>query len=522
MSLKVERQLPLILSAVFIIITVIGFAFYQNAATFQEAVNFEKRSQHVLGKFDEMLRLTSDIEAGSRRFIVLGNESYLKRFTDAKQKIGPTLAELRQVAAGNPVQTAELDRLEPLVNEYVQDAQAKVDKRRTSGFEQETAGLIANRREMELADQIRSSVEKLKREELFVLQNKEASLDRNLYLAIWTLIIGSLAGMAALGIANYVVLREIGKRRLAETALIEANKDLEKRIDERTAELKAANLQLLESSTERETLLNSEKEARREAELANRVRDQFLAMVSHELRSPMNAIVGWARLIKAGKLNETQTAKAVETIILNSEAQNRLIRDLMDIARVISGKLDLQLSDVCPAEVVKLAADSVRPTAEKKEIAVAIDVDAAIQAKTMRGDKTRLLQIFSNILGNAVKFTPEGGSVTVLARGNDEQIEVEVSDTGIGISPEFLPLVFDRFRQDDGVRKSAGLGLGLAIVRNLVERHGGSVNVASDGEGCGATFTVVLPLNNSKEVLSAADSGNAASSVEQVVGDDRG
>ncbi|HSU25537.1 MAG TPA: CHASE3 domain-containing protein, partial [Pyrinomonadaceae bacterium] len=241
MALKFERQLPLILSAVFILITAIGFVFFQNTANYQEAKNVEKRSMTVLGKMDETLRLTLDIESGSRRFIVIGNETYLQPFNTAKQKLGPSIAQLRTLTAGNPVQTAELDRLEPIVNEYVKEATENVAERKMNGFGSATTELVANRNEMVLSDQIRASIERLKAEELRVLQEKESQLDRNLYFAIWTFIIGSLAGIAALIIANFVVSREIGKRRTAEDALIGANKDLEKRIDERTSELQTVN-----------------------------------------------------------------------------------------------------------------------------------------------------------------------------------------------------------------------------------------------------------------------------------------
>ena len=497
MALKFERQLPLILSAVFILITAIGFVFFQNTANYQEAKNVEKRSMTVLGKMDETLRLTLDIESGSRRFIVIGNETYLQPFNTAKQKLGPSIAQLRTLTAGNPVQTAELDRLEPIVNEYVKEATENVAERKMNGFGSATTELVANRNEMVLSDQIRASIERLKAEELRVLQEKESQLDRNLYFAIWTFIIGSLAGIAALIIANFVVSREIGKRRTAEDALIGANKDLEKRIDERTSELQTVNSRLRETSSERETLLASEQNARKEAEIANRLRDEFMATVSHELRTPINAILGWSRLMKAGKLNGDQTVKAVDTIIKNSETQNRLIKDLMDVARVVSGKLDLQMGDIKPAEIVSIATESIRPSAERKNIAVEMNIDDEVRRETIRGDKTRLLQVFSNILTNAVKFTPESGAINVAAKRSNGHIEIEVADTGIGISPEFLPLVFERFRQDtESKRKSGGLGLGLAIVRNLVEQHGGSVRVASEGENKGATFVVALPVES--------------------------
>ncbi|HEX8456005.1 MAG TPA: ATP-binding protein [Pyrinomonadaceae bacterium] len=231
-----------------------------------------------------------------------------------------------------------------------------------------------------------------------------------------------------------------------------------------------------------------------EAEEANRTKDEFLATMSHELRTPMTAILGWAQLLRSHTLSEADFERALETVERNAQAQNKLIDDLLDISRIITGKLRMDLRPVDLAAVVGATVDALRPTAEAKAIRLQSLLDA--QVGPVSGDPDRLQQVVWNLLSNAVKFTPKGGRVEVRLERAASHVEINVSDSGRGISPEFLPHVFDRFRQADGTstRKHGGLGLGLSIVRQLVELHGGTVRVESAGEGQGATFVVQLPL----------------------------
>ena len=249
-----------------------------------------------------------------------------------------------------------------------------------------------------------------------------------------------------------------------------------------------------QSEREREQSFAREQAARVEAEEANRLKDEFLATASHELRTPLTAIVGWTRMLRAGGLDGKTAARALETIERNADAQTRLVEDLLDISRIISGKLLLDTRPVEMAPVVNDAVSAVRPAAQAKNIAVITSIDS--RAGLVLGDANRLQQVFWNLLSNAVKFTPKDGSIEVRLGPSDSQVEFSVRDTGEGIGPEFLPYVFDRFRQADGskTRKHGGLGLGLAIVRNLVEMHGGTVRAESEGQGRGATFSVRLPL----------------------------
>lgn len=253
----------------------------------------------------------------------------------------------------------------------------------------------------------------------------------------------------------------------------------------------------------RTRLLSSEKLARSEAERANRLKDEFLATISHELRNPLNAIMGWAHMLQLGNLNEANTERAVETIYRNAKSQSQLVSDLLDVSRIISGKLRLDVRAVDLIYIVNAAIDSIRPAADAKSIRLQTILDPA--AGPISGDADRLQQVVWNLLTNAVKFTPKGGKIQVQVQRIDSHVEIVVRDSGVGISQEFLPYVFDRFRQADAstTRIHGGLGLGLSIVRQLVDLHGGTVSVQSEGEGKGSTFTIILPfvavLNNQNE-----------------------
>ena len=255
---------------------------------------------------------------------------------------------------------------------------------------------------------------------------------------------------------------------------------------------------------DRSRLLSNEKLARNEAERANRLKDDFLATISHELRNPLNAILGWSHMMRLGNLTPANEERAVETIYRNAKSQAQLVADLLDVSRIISGKLRLDVRTVDLLSIVNAAVDSIRPAADAKGIRLHIVLDPT--AGPISGDADRLQQIVWNLLTNAVKFTPKSGRIHVKVQRINSHVEVVVSDSGAGISKEFLPYVFDRFRQADAstTRIHGGLGLGLSIVHQLVDLHGGTVTVNSEGEGKGATFTIKLPFvgvvsNNDKE-----------------------
>ena len=245
--------------------------------------------------------------------------------------------------------------------------------------------------------------------------------------------------------------------------------------------------------TERREALKREKEARLEAEAANRVKDEFLSTLSHELRTPLTAIVGWSDLLLHDEVTPHKQREAIATIARNANSQGQLINDLLEVSRIITGKLRLEFAACELESIIQAAVEAVRPTAEAKGVKLQILLEP--DTGPVLGDRERLQQIVWNLLANGVKFTRQNGLVQVKLQRLDAQVEVVVTDTGVGISPEFLPHVFERFRQADGstTRNYGGLGLGLAIVRHLVELHGGTVSAESDGANQGATFTVRFP-----------------------------
>ncbi|HEX6862480.1 MAG TPA: response regulator [Thermoanaerobaculia bacterium] len=307
------------------------------------------------------------------------------------------------------------------------------------------------------------------------------------------------------GAQDYLLKGAISRQELPRAVHNAVEKvALRRKVEERTAELATANEALQTMYGEQEELVRQrtaelslamlrEQEARKQAEEANRIKDEFLATLSHELRTPLNAILGWAQVLRTGKVDEATTARALEAVERNARAQAQLISDLLDVSRIITGKLRLELRPVEIPRIIDAALDSVRPAADAKGIRIRLTLDRGVGP--LAGDPDRLQQVIWNLLSNAIKFTPQEGSVEVRLGQRDGQAEIAVQDTGAGIRPDFLPYVFDRFRQAESstTRQYGGLGLGLSIVRHMVELHGGTVRVESPGEGQGSTFTVRLP-----------------------------
>ncbi|SEO06170.1 PAS domain S-box-containing protein [Duganella sp. CF517] len=265
-----------------------------------------------------------------------------------------------------------------------------------------------------------------------------------------------------------------------------------------------------QAAEERKVLLDSERQARAEAERTSQMKDEFLATLSHELRTPLTAILGWAQVLRRGSRDQADLHRGLQTIERNARAQAQLIEDLLDMSSIASGKVQLEMLSLSPSAIAAAAIETVRPAAQAKHIHLTTEFEAL--AGMVAGDANRLQQITWNLLTNAIKFTPHGGTVTVGVRREGDQIAIFVRDTGIGIAPGFIAHVFERFRQADATttRQHGGLGLGLSIVKHLVEQHGGTVSAESAGEGLGACFTVRLPRRTGKDEASASDGARSA------------
>jgi PAS domain S-box-containing protein len=250
---------------------------------------------------------------------------------------------------------------------------------------------------------------------------------------------------------------------------------------------------------ERTDLLARERDARREAEAASRLKDEFLATLSHELRTPLNAIMGWASILRKSALDDEGRTRAVEVIERNARSQQQLVNDILEVSRIIRGQLRLELTTIDLVETIRAAVESVRPSVAAKHQAMVADYPTS--PVMVSADRERLQQVFWNVLSNATKYTPRDGSIHVRIAPDSTEVAVVVRDNGIGIAPNLLPHIFERFRQGDATttREYGGLGLGLAIVRHLVEAHGGAVRADSEGLGQGSAFTVVLPLSQGSQ-----------------------
>ena len=346
---------------------------------------------------------------------------------------------------------------------------------------------------------------------LYLKEDLDA-LDARLETQVAAVAVIVVAGLALSFLLSYLLERSVGRPivALADTAREIAERgDYSLRAQRTTRDeigllVDAFNRMLDEidrSQRERAALLQSEQEA-------NRLKDEFLATLSHELRTPLNAIVGWVHLLRTGQLPDEERAHALDRIDRNAHAQARLVQDLLDVSRITTGKLLLDVREVDFASVIMNAIDACRPAADARQVMIATQFSGAFPTC---GDPDRLQQVVWNLITNAVRFTPTGGRVTISLTRADGIDTLRVRDTGAGIEPQFVPFVFEPFRQADAAstRTHGGLGIGLTIVRRLTEMHGGTVEAASDGPGLGAAFTVKLPVRETRPAGGGANRGHA-------------
>lgn len=432
-----------------------------------------------------------DAETGQRGYLLSGDDKYLVPYEVARASLARGGERLKTMLAPRAAVADLHERLAAAGNRKMEELAQTIDLRRAGGLE--AALEVVQRNEGQtLMDQLR-----------FVAANIDAGLDRQMREEIeradrartFANVVDLIS--AALLAAGLVALWIFTARRGAER--------------ERLLVLEKQGRERIEQS------LAAERAAHSEAAHANKLKDEFLAVVSHELRTPLNAIMGWTSLLREGPQDEAELHEGIETIDRNVRTQARLVDDLLDVSRIISGKVRLHIAEVDLRAVAVSVCDALRPAAAARGVNVTLTSTA--EASLVLGDSDRLQQIVWNLLNNAIKFTPRGGHIEVELSLTDSHVVLAVADNGRGIAPEFLPRIFDRFTQQDvsTTRGQAGLGLGLAITRHLVELHGGKIYARSEGEGKGATFRVEIPVVAVRELREQLDRRSPFSSTPGAV-----
>ncbi len=449
-------------------ILAIGFVSYTELSALADSSASVQRSYDVLQTLDDLDGALTDSEANQRGFLLTRDPSYLAQYDAAVAQIRLAVNELRRLCADEPSAAPTLSALGILADSQLGNLQKTVHKTQASA--RATLAHMAEGGGSQLIDAFRRYSA-----DLGAVQRHLLGLRRQEEHEARMTSEGVLVGTVALSLIF------VGAATL-----------ISRRFDERRRELESEIAVRRRAEDYREALLVSERAARTEAERATLLKDEFVATLSHELRTPLNAIVGWARILRTDRRASSIT-QGIEVIERNAKVQAQMVEDLLDMSRILSGKLRVDLQRIAPGALVKAAVASIRPAAEAKNI----DLQAQVEpVGLVNSDASRLQQIVWNLLTNAIKFTPSHGIVRVSLREVDGQAQLAVSDTGQGIRSDFLPHIFDRFRQADAstTRRHGGLGLGLSIVKSLVDMHGGSVAAQSAGEGKGSTLTVRLPL----------------------------
>jgi signal transduction histidine kinase len=453
-------------ATVLLVVSAVGYRALRQAEEANQAVI---HTHEMLNALENVLTTMVDAEAGARGFDATGLSRYLEPFERAKSELGRHVDAVATLTKDNASQQRRVEQLRSQTGATLAFLQEIVEVARAERFIE----IELRDREKTSMDGVRATIQQmsLEEEQLIGLRSLNAARASTAMQSAMFGLIGAAFGVLVVSFL-FVDRRAIQLRQ--------ANESLSVRVAERTAELERA--------------LIEEEKARKEAQEANRLRDEFLMTVSHELRGPLTAIYGWSSIMLNGEVKEEQRRHAVEAIYRSAHAQTRLVNDLLDVSRAISGKLQLNVDLVELEELVGAVVTAVRPESEAKAVRIEAVVD---HAAVVSGDRDRLHQVVSNLALNAIKFTPSGGTVEVRLSRLDDSAVIKVTDSGEGIEPEFLPFVFDRFRQDDATHRGAqsGLGLGLAIVRTIVELHGGRVHAHSEGKGHGAIFQVRLPVD---------------------------
>ncbi len=421
----------------------------------------------IIDHANEILLLLVDMETGIRAYVITSDQQFLKPYENAQKPLDDDLKQLDVELKDTPVAATLLGEVierSKKWRDYAQSVKGMV------GNGDEARSTITSARGKELMDSVHESVHALLATETKFRQQQS-------HIARITAIAVLATSILVCMVVGFVSAYLVRKQLLAVASTY-------------SRALRVAQ----DSELVKTQLLANERVLRSAAEHANRMKDEFLSNLSHELRTPLNAILGWAQLLRRGMDDPQEISQGLETIERNARMQTQLIEDLLDMSRIISGNIRIDIQRVSPISFIEAAVRTIQPGADAKGVRIEQMLDPL--AGPVSGDPARLQQIMWNLLSNAVKFTPKGGKVQVVLERVNSHLEITVADTGQGIAPDFLPYVFDRFRQADAssTRKHGGLGLGLAIAKQLVELHGGSIRVKSAGEGKGTSFIVSLPL----------------------------
>jgi signal transduction histidine kinase/AmiR/NasT family two-component response regulator len=454
-------------------ILAIGFVSYTEMTVLANSSARVQHSYDVLQTLHELNTALTDTETNQRGFLLTQDSTYLNQYDAAIAQIRLALTELRRLTGSEPTTGDAIGQLAQLAGAKLDEMQRAIHAIQR-GEQHGALELFGTGPGRQIMDDFRRNTQELEADQRQLLEIHRRREYRARLASEGVLVATVLLSLLFVGAAALISRRFDERRRLLEKEVAER-----KRAEER-----------------REALLTSERAARSEAERATRLKDEFVATMSHELRTPLNAIVGWASILRRDHRQHT-VQQGVEVIERNAKLQARMVEDLLDMSRILSGKLAMELQRTDLSSVIEAAVAAVQPAADAKHVRLHV---TTVATAPVNGDPGRLQQVLWNLLTNAIKFTPTDGMVTILAREVEHEgthsVEISVSDTGQGIDPKFLPFVFDRFRQADAstTRRHGGLGLGLSIVKSLVELHQGTVEAHSDGEGRGATFIVTLPL----------------------------
>jgi signal transduction histidine kinase/ActR/RegA family two-component response regulator len=451
---------------------------YQNLKTVTRDARLVSRTDRILLDFERLLSALTEAETGERGFLLTDNPRYLAPYNSALVEVDEQIEDLRKLTEDDASKQEVVSVLQHTVRNKFDELGRAIELKK-QGESQAALAIVESETGKKQMDEIRQIVNELVQAESDLRARHVAESTASERQARLTLI---LVGGSA--IIMFIIFFVLISRGMKERARL---------LDEEQSSHRRA-----------EAAFRAEQEARSEAERASHIKDEFLATVSHELRTPLTSMIGWSRMLREGGMDELRTAHALETIERNARSQAQLVEDLLDISRIVTGKVRLDVRLVPLPPVIEAAVESLRPAADAKKIQLEIVLDP--NANPVSGDPERLKQVMWNLLSNAIKFTPERGLVRVALMRINSHIEISVTDTGRGISPSFLPHIFQRFRQADATstREIGGLGLGLALSRHFIEMHGGTIQVESPGEGKGSVFTIRLPVMPTLSALKEA------------------